>query len=145
MNLHVVYLCIIVAMAGAFGLWLHNRDVRFEEEGVKKQLAAQTAAAAKQKEIDDRKFKEAGEQYAQDMADVAKYNFDGGASSVVCHSVPRRMPEAGLSTNTNVGSEGMVRRDELHSVRDVSGTLEVYSKLASRLAADARRLDTATH
>jgi hypothetical protein len=139
MNRLEIEILVFLFLSMSFGLWLHARDVRFEKQGIQKQAQVQKEAATKQKEIDDQKIKEAGEQYAKDMADIAKYNFDGGTSSVVCHTTPRRMPETPVRPNGTETTPVVASDDVVHP--DIRPALEMYARLAARLQAGANRLD----
>lgn len=138
MNRLAVEVVVVGLLIAAFAAWIHTREVQAEKRGIEKQVQVQKEAAAKQKEIDDQKLKEAGEQYAKDMADIAKYNFDGGTASVVCRATPRRVPETGIPSSPNTVPGVVATDDVVHT--DVTYALRVYAAGVAALAADHNRL-----
>jgi hypothetical protein len=45
--IHLIYAGIIVAILGGGAWWLHERDMRYEQVGIQKQVAVEKAAAKK--------------------------------------------------------------------------------------------------
>ena len=145
MSIHVIYAAIIVAILGGGATWLHYRDMRYEEAGVQKQLAADKKVNDLQVKLDEAKKAKAGEVNAKDLADIASYNFNAGKSSVVCYSTrpASQVPAATVLNSGSPPASVVAPSDGLHP--DISGALKVFATLAARLQADANRLNAETH
>lgn len=133
----------LALLVAAAGWWLHERDIRFENLGIQKQVAVEKAAAKKQKDIDDQKFADAGRAHVKEIVDLdALYN-GGGDFHVVCHAQPRS-----VSTTTVQADQSRPAGDSGQGVqmpdRDISTAFKLLARRLDTLNADAREVNAET-
>ena len=144
-RLTIEALIVLLACGGLAG-WYEWNIHAATEKGVVMQVQHEKETAAKQKEIDDAKLEKAHSQLAVDAGKIARYNFDAGASSIVCRRPAPQLPTPELSPPRAAPTGVVAVSDELHTDRpDIRGALEVYARRAAELAAEYHELDSATH
>ena len=140
-----IELGVVAVMAITFSVMWHNHNVKEQEIGAQRVILADKTATDRQKAIDDKKIKDAGDAHAQEIAKINAFATGGGDFHVVCRATypPRSVPAPGVHDGDST-TAALVQPDAgVHP--DIVPALRLLAKRGDVLSADTRQLNAETH
>lgn len=136
----------LLLTGGFVGWWIYHDHVE-QKEGIAIQVKTETAAATKQKAIDDKILQEATNAHTKEISDLKNAYLTPVSTlePVVCYyqAQPSSVPEANIHSSPSTAPVVVQDNSQLH--RDIAAAFELLFKRADGLSADARQLEQETH
>ncbi len=145
MNRLVIELIVLAVLSGGgFLAWLHHDHVE-QEDGIKKQVAVEQAAIAKQQAIDNKIMQAAEDQHAQEIQQIQAATLEPiPVARVLCYSTAASsVPKT--SVHDDPSPAPVVVHEDAPVYPDIAPALKLLAARADQLSADARELNDEVH